>query len=438
MEPAKIDWKRIDSVFVEDRLYENLNAPKWFDFVAPEDPTDDEAWFCRPDCNHPKTADDFIKTTPTSKLSSSGDKARSRNPLSDKNLRDAKLKRRGQSQSSFVSCDFKDKFNDDSENRNPNFSTPSNYQKSMKQMIKSSSEKNKPIDDVPQTSEAPRLKSTLSAKNLFAGKDILGHITEFCNELKKLATRAREKESLNEESQVGEKKDGVVVNEGSREVLGELKVKEKERKPLLNNDREKSEGNERGSAKEKQRWKKRVDDTENIRVPLNLNTENIPGPLNLANVKNKGEERLLHIRTNPPSPQCFSANRAPAKTTPSKASRSRFTVCIATSCTEKKVVRNPKCMFSKKFPVLDNIQTNTFGLCQLILHMNEYWLSSPDESQLIIHPHKDPILVIERGILQELKKDKETEDKSPFISDGKESRALDVFWFLKPCTTLSS
>ena len=236
-------------------------------------------------------------------LSSSGDKARSRNPLSDKNLRysqskptlsfkfsiqlkilifflikkefkirvtilkvlfffifygyrDAKLKRRGQSQSSFISCDYRDKFNDDSENRNPNLSTPSNYQKSMKQMIKSSSEKNKPIDDVPQTSEAPRLKSTLSAKNLFAGKDILGHITEFCNELKKLATRAREKESLNEESQMGEKKDGVVVNEGSREVLGELNVKEKERKPLLNNDGEKSEGNERGSVKEKQRRKK--------------------------------------------------------------------------------------------------------------------------------------------------------------------------------------
>jgi hypothetical protein len=51
MEPAKIDWKRIDSVFVEDRLYENLNAPKWFDFFAPEDSTDDEAWFCRPGMN---------------------------------------------------------------------------------------------------------------------------------------------------------------------------------------------------------------------------------------------------------------------------------------------------------------------------------------------------------------------------------------------------
>ncbi|CAK7330799.1 unnamed protein product [Dovyalis caffra] len=384
MEPAKIDWKRIDSVFVEDGLYENINAPKWFDFFAPEDSTDDGAWFCRPDCNHPKTAEDLFKTTPTSKFSSSGDhKARSRTPLSDKNQRDAKLKRRGQSQSSFTSCDYKAKFNEDSENRNPNLSTPTIHHKSMKEMIKSSSEKNKRIDDVPQTSEAPRLKSTLSARNLFAGKDILVHITEFCNELKKIATRAREKESLNEkESQMREKKDVLAVNEGSGEVLGELIAKEKEKKPLLEKDREQSEGNENGSAKEKQRRKKRVDDAENIPVPLNL-----------ANVKNKGEERLLQIRTNPPSPQCFSASRAPTKTTPSKASRSRLMSVLG--CTRKHE-RNFK-----------------------------------DKHQ-------------ERGILQELKKDKEitkeeTEDKGSrsFIADGRESRALDVFWFLKPCTLSS-
>ena len=33
------------------------------------------------------------------------------------------------------------------------------------------------------------------------GKDILGHVNEFCNELKKMATRARERES-DEERQV--------------------------------------------------------------------------------------------------------------------------------------------------------------------------------------------------------------------------------------------
>ncbi|KAF9665724.1 hypothetical protein SADUNF_Sadunf16G0153500 [Salix dunnii] len=358
MEPEKIDWKRIDSVFVEDRVYESVNAPKWFDFFAPEDSIDDEAWFCRPDCNHPKTAEDFHKTTQTSKFSSSGDKARIRAPLSEKNQRDAKSKRRGQSQSSFTSYNYKAIFNQDSENRNPNLSTPTNHHESTKEMIKSNSENNKPIDDVPQTREAPRLQSTLSARNLFAGKDKLGHITEFCNELKKMATRAWEKESLNEkESQMGEKKDGVFVNEGSREVLRELNVKEKESKPLLVKDGEKPEGNEKGSVKEKQ-WRKKRDD----------DAENMPVSLNLENVKSKGEERLLQIRTNPPSPQCFSANRAPNKTsTPSKASRSRLTV---------------------------------------------------------------------RGMLEELKDKEEIEVKggSFFTADGRESRALDVFWFLKPCT----
>ncbi|KAJ6299383.1 hypothetical protein OIU76_020370 [Salix suchowensis] len=356
MEPEKIDWKRIDSVFVEDKLYESVNAPKWYDFFASEDSIDDEAWFCRPDCNHPKTAEDFLKTTQTSKFSSSGDKARIRAPLSEKNQRDAKSKRSGQSQSSFTPYNYKAKFNQDSENRNPNLSTPTSHHESTKEMIKSNSKNNNPIDDVPQTREAPRLKSTLSARNLFAGKDKLGHITEFCNELKKMATRAWEKESLNEkESQVGEKKDGVFVNEGSRDVLRELNVKEKERKPLLEKDGEKPEGNEKGSVKEKQRRKKRDDDAENMPVPLNL-----------ANVKSKGEELLLQSRTNPPSPQCFSANRAPAKTsTPSKASR--LTV---------------------------------------------------------------------RGMLEESKDEEEIEGKvrSFFAADGRESRALDVFWFLKPCT----
>lgn len=48
MEPAKIDWKRIESIFVEDELYEHINAPKWLDFLAPHESVDDEAWFCRP------------------------------------------------------------------------------------------------------------------------------------------------------------------------------------------------------------------------------------------------------------------------------------------------------------------------------------------------------------------------------------------------------
>ena len=55
--------------------------------------------------------------------------------------------------------------------------------------------------------------------------------------------------------------------------------------------------------------------------------ENVPISLDLNNVKHKREESLLQIRTNPPSPQCFSATRGPTKTTPSKASKSRMMVC---------------------------------------------------------------------------------------------------------------
>ncbi|KAI7985128.1 Lysine--tRNA ligase [Camellia lanceoleosa] len=68
MEPAKIDWKSINSVFIEDDLYEHINAPKWLYFSTPDQSVDDEAWFCRPDCNHPKTVEDFLKSTPPSKV----------------------------------------------------------------------------------------------------------------------------------------------------------------------------------------------------------------------------------------------------------------------------------------------------------------------------------------------------------------------------------
>lgn len=53
MEPEIIDWNNIDSVFIEDDTYENLNAPKWVDFSVPdEQPIDDDAWFCNPGMTH--------------------------------------------------------------------------------------------------------------------------------------------------------------------------------------------------------------------------------------------------------------------------------------------------------------------------------------------------------------------------------------------------
>ncbi|XP_030962564.1 uncharacterized protein LOC115983865 isoform X2 [Quercus lobata] len=357
MEPAKIDWKRIESIFVEDELYEHINAPKWVDFLAPHESVDDEAWFCRPNCKHPKTAEDFLKSTP-SKLTSSANGSESF-PLRDQSKRDAKLKRRGLNNP---------KFNEDSENQNPNLSTPPVHPaKSTKTAIKSSTEKKKMVNDMPQNNELPRLKGTLSARNLFAGRDILNQITEFCNELKRMATRTRERETV--ERLIVEKSNVCVeekaTKEGSCEVLGKVneKDKEKERKPLLEVDKEKSLGMEESSVKEKLRRKK-ADEAENVPISLDLN-----------NVKHKREESLLQIRTNPPSPQCFSATRGPTKITPSKATKSRM---MATQ---------------------------------------------------------------ERGILQEVEQSKEVmkgesadKGRPESIVEGREARALDVFWFLKPCT----
>lgn len=131
--------------------------------------------------------------------------------------------------------DDKFRFNIDNENQNPNLVTP--QFKSMKSLIKSSEEKKKLVDDTLQEStEVPSLKSTLSAKNLFSRRPILNQITEFCNELKRLALRARERENdenLNPVESIEE--EVVVVHEKTSPVnaLAELDRREKERKPLL-------------------------------------------------------------------------------------------------------------------------------------------------------------------------------------------------------------
>ncbi|KAG2325859.1 hypothetical protein Bca52824_008587 [Brassica carinata] len=297
MEPAQIDWNRIDSRFVEDVFYENLRAPKWFDFLSPnhlQDSSidDDDAWFCKPDCNHPKTPEDFLLTPNSSKTPG----------VTEQNQR-----RRGHSLS------------EDSENQNPNLAaTPPPSQQASKPWraaLKSTSVKK-------MNKEAPKLKSTQSARNLFSGRDILGHISEFCYELKRLATRG-----------VTEREDTTTVKKETHHQVHDLELK-KERKPLLEVSRDKETVHESTDAKgstfkESRRRKKRVDDAENIPVSLNVETpkmkgeecrrkkpvvdaENIPPPtpLKLGNVKNKGHERLLQqIRTNPPSPQCFSENR---------------------------------------------------------------------------------------------------------------------------------
>lgn len=375
MEPAKIDWTRIDSRFIVDSVYEHINAPKWVDFLSTQDSgDDDDAWFCRPDCNHPKTVEDFLDTTPIaiSKLWKSAC-VKEVSPFKDWNQSDEKG-RRGLGKSP-ISSIIDAKYSEDSENKNL-YSTPPNPQANLfKAAIKSGSEKKKLVDHNLVGNDAPpQLKSSLSARNLFGSKDILSHVAEFCNELKKLVTtRAREKENV---EKLDEKKnqDDAVVSEAPRKILGEIsevevevKVKENEEKSdekktprkILGEISEKYEGIKKGGSKQKLRRNKRADEAENI-----------PFSLNLENVKNKGDERFLQIRTNPPSPQCFST---PTKTTtPSKAPRSKL---------------------------------------------------------------------MDKGILQEGKRNEEakkdeTVDKagSGSVIYGKQARALDVFWFLNPCT----
>ncbi|KAM2263491.1 hypothetical protein ACFXTI_039767 [Malus domestica] len=404
MEPAKIDWKSLEWRFVEDKYYEQINAPKWFDFLNPNDNSvDDQAWFCRPGCKHPKTAEDFLKSSPPKVPSPAVVPEVS--PLGDKVQRDVKLKRRGLNQSSIYPTN-NSRFKEESENQNPNLSTPPmNQAKAMKATIKSSTEKKQPIENtLPNDEVLPKLRSTLSARNLFAGRDLLNQITDFCSELKRMAMRARGREDVENsdvrKSPAGLKEEVVEEEECNREVFGELKGRETERMQLFEVDKGKTERqmerspllevnkgkNERqmkrtpllevskmntegmeGSSSEKPRRKKRDDEAENVPIPLSL-----------ENVKRKGGESLLQIRTNPPSPQCFSATRPPSKITPSKASKSKL------------------------------MERGILGEAE----QNKKVVASKDDST-------------EKG-------------KNVCLVDGREAGALDVFWFLKPCTTLST
>ncbi|GJY69935.1 hypothetical protein Tco_0472917 [Tanacetum coccineum] len=291
MDVAVIDWK--DSKFEKDVLYEDFSAPQWIDFSQDAPPVDDEAWFCRPDCNHPKTVEDFYRqrTPDSAKLQRSATVSEIPK-YGDRNWRDAPLKKRGFP----LNKDMKStKRVGDSENQNPNLSTPPNHKaKSIKEMIKSSSEKNQnSLEDVLlQKEETPRLlKSTLSARNLFAGRDILGQVTEFCNELKRLATRA---------------KDNELKDVAKKQETGVLQDSKNERMPLLEVKKEKYE-----ELKKQNTVKEKL-----IKSKLNCDPKNTPTALNMKNIRSKDEERVLQIRTNPPSPQCFSANNGTTKATP--------------------------------------------------------------------------------------------------------------------------
>ncbi|XP_077210338.1 uncharacterized protein LOC143845816 isoform X2 [Tasmannia lanceolata] len=308
MEPMDIDWKNIDSRFIQDDLYEHINAPKWFDFSAPDESVDDEAWFCRPDCQHPKSADDFKVNNRLVRSATRWETV----PLGERNPRDANLKRRGILSTIPALRDFKSekissktptKFREDSENENPNFSsssfstitTPLKSSKiNIKDSIKSSTEKarkkkkKKPHADSDSDSdslqeEKKKLRSTRSARNLFAGREILNQVTEFCSELKKLAlnvTTEREKKRK--------------------------KKKEKEEEPLLE---------EISGEGEKMR-------TQNLNSkifsPQDSNNEENEEEIHVSSVlKESGgtERKSLQVRSCPPTPQRFPSPCNPQKLT---------------------------------------------------------------------------------------------------------------------------
>ncbi|ERN11772.1 uncharacterized protein LOC18439974 [Amborella trichopoda] len=223
MEVLEIDWKNIDSRFVRDEMYESIKAPKWVDFLEPDESVDDdEAWFCRADCRHPKSLSDFQSSSPFDKgkhlrSGSSSDPM----PFGEINPRDAKLKKRGPVP----------RHNDQSENEEPNYkrtpetsgnikNTPSKYRKnktfSEKPRANEIAAKNEKITET----KIPQLKSTLSARNLFAGREILHQISEFCSELKKLALNRNSGETL-----LHSNKNSMDSSENSAEKLKESKKK---------------------------------------------------------------------------------------------------------------------------------------------------------------------------------------------------------------------
>lgn len=115
------------------------------------------------------------------------------------------------------------KFREDVENQDPNTNSAASNQavpmKVAKEGIKSSAEKGAKVMVNEERERQPvrRLRSTMSARNLFSGKDILGQISEFCNEIKKLAV-GREKSSAAAKvvvQEVEEEERGVLVDKSN-------------------------------------------------------------------------------------------------------------------------------------------------------------------------------------------------------------------------------
>ncbi|KAF8718210.1 hypothetical protein HU200_025701 [Digitaria exilis] len=168
------------------------------------------------DCRHPKTAEDFLKLSPSPKgkllRSVSAMLPFGERDVNATNLRDGNnnLKWRGGAGGAVPTFTPakpktapKKRFQEDSENQDPALATPPprqapfrpplgapRWNKNAKDAIKSSAEK-RPVNAEKEAllnkHVPPRqLKSTLSARNLFSGKDILGQISDFYDELKRM------------------------------------------------------------------------------------------------------------------------------------------------------------------------------------------------------------------------------------------------------------
>lgn len=229
MEPENIDWKNVESIFVKDDMYENFDAPQWVDLSAPDEPIDDEPWFCNIDCKHPKNAEDFLKSVRFSKVKLLRSVTISEFfPFRDRNRRDLKQKEKEINSSSAAKIPnpkslrtkgsyFSKNSISDSENKNPNVSAPIPNGKTKSKKL---TEMKKQFGNPSEHEKKPQLRSTFSARNLLAGREILNQITEFCSELKKLGSKSSKK----------------AVEKEHHGVLGELKerVRDRERMPLLN------------------------------------------------------------------------------------------------------------------------------------------------------------------------------------------------------------
>ncbi|GAB2218821.1 hypothetical protein Drorol1_Dr00002053 [Drosera rotundifolia] len=168
-----------------------------------------------------------------------------------------------------------------------------------------------------RSNEKPRLKSTLSVMDLFGGREIISKVSEFCNELKRMARRAKQEDAganlLNIKSGSATellKNDVMVLAEKLDE---EVKVCG----PLIEVGREKHD-------EEKAKERKALLEVSSGKSKMKRKKEHCSLGLDLNVIKGEDQKALLQIQTASPTPQCFSAARDQSNTTPSKAPKSRL------------------------------------------------------------------------------------------------------------------